>query len=114
MLFSNQRGIGARAYRETVTIIRQDSATDEFGVQALSSPDATIVVPASVQMLSAYMKTSYYQTAEIEAYEVRMRFIPCKISRLVWNGVTLTADSVEDVGMRGRELKILASRRADL
>lgn len=112
MLFGNAHSIGARAYREEVTIITQTSVTDEYGMQSLTTGVETITVPASVEMLSGYAKTNFYQTAEIEAYEVRMRFVPYKFEQLTWRGETLSVDSVEDVGMRGRELRVLASRRA--
>lgn len=124
MLFSNQRSIGARAYRENVTLIRRVSATDEYGMQSLTLPhgsgsgsgsgDLSVIgtFPASVTMLSGYAKTNYYQTAEIEAYEVRMRYIPDKFERILWSDAVLSVDSVEDVGGLHRELRVLASRRA--
>ena len=124
MLFDNKHNIGARAYRETVTLVRRVSSTDEYGMQSLTLPvgsgsgsgsgDASVVgvFPASVAMLSGYAKTNYYQTAEIEAYEIRMRYIPDKFERIIWKGITLSVDSREDVWTRQRELKILASRRA--
>ena len=125
MLFNNTHNIGVRAYRESVTLIRQISATDEYGMQSLTLPtgsgsgsgsgsgDASVVgvFPASVAMLSAIAKTNYYQTAEIEAYEIWMRYIPDKFERILWNGKTMSVDSVEDVGTRQRTLRILASVR---
>jgi hypothetical protein len=123
MLFNNTHNIGARAYRESVTLIRQVSATDEYGMQSLTLPkgsgsgsgsgDASVIgtFPASVAMLSGYAKTNYYQTAEIEAYEVRMRYVADKFERIIWNGRVLTVTSCEDVGQRQRELKIICSNR---
>jgi hypothetical protein len=63
-------------------------------------------------MLSAYAKENYYQTAEIEAYEVRMRYLPEKFEQVIWNGIVLSVDSREDVGTRQRELRVICSRRA--
>ena len=121
MLFNNTHNIGVRAYRESVTLIRQISATDEYGMQSLTLPtgsgsgsgDASVVgvFPASVAMMSGYAKMNYYQSAEIEAYEVRMRWIPDKFERILWNGKVLTVDMREDVGDRQRELKIHCSNR---
>ena len=125
MLFNNTHNIGVRAYRESVTLIRQISATDEYGMQSLTLPtgsgsgsgsgsgDASVVgvFPASVAMMSGYAKMNYYQSAEIEAYEVRMRWIPDKFERILWNGKVLTVDMREDVGTRQRELKIHCSNR---
>lgn len=124
MLFDNRHDIRPRAFREKVTLIRRVSATDEYGMQSLTLPvegsgsgagrDVSVigVFPASVQMLSGYAKTNYYQTAEIEAYEIYMRYVDEKFERIVWNGIILSVDSREDVGMRRRTLRILASRRA--
>ena len=125
MLFNNTHNISVRAYRESVTLIRQISATDEYGMQSLTLPtgsgsgsgsgsgDASVigVFPASVAMMSGYAKMNYYQSAEIEAYEVRMRWIPDKFERILWNGKVLTVDMREDVGDRQRELKIHCSNR---
>ena len=132
MLFDNTHNIAPRSYRETVTLKRLVSRTDEYGMQSFlpapssgsgrgsgsgsgsgsGDPDLVAVVPASVQMLSGYAKTNYYQTAEIEAYEVRMRYLPEKFEQVIWNGIILSVDSREDVGTRQRELRVLASRRA--
>lgn len=130
MLFDNTHNIAPRSYRETVTLKRLVSRTDEYGMQSFlpapssgsgrgsgsgsgsGDPDIVAVVPASVQMLSGYAKVNYYQTAEIEAYEVRMRYLPEKFEQVIWNGIILSVDSREDVGTRQRELRVLASRRA--
>lgn len=126
MLFDSRHDIRPRAFRENVTLIRRVSATDEYGMQSLTLPvvgsgsgsgagrDVSVigVFPASVQMLSGYAKTNYYQTAEIEAYEIYMRYVDEKFERIIWNGIILNVDSREDVGMRRRTLRVLASRRA--
>ena len=75
------------------------------------SPRSGQPFPASVQMLSGMVKMNHYQTAEIEAYEVRLRFVPGRFEAIVWRGAELSVDSIEDVGMRGRWLRILCSRR---
>lgn len=122
MLFSKS-DIAPRAYRDTVTLHFLVSSTDDYGVQSLtplvapgsgsgSGTPVTVERPASVVMLSSYAKMTYYQTADIEAYEVRMRYYPDKFQQLTWNGKELGVDSIEDVGNRQRELRILASRRA--
>lgn len=124
MLFNDRHDIRPRSMRETVTLIRKVSATDEYGMQSLKRPveqgsgsgsgrDVSVVgvFPASVTMLSGYAKTNYYQTAEIEAYDVRLRYLPDKFEEVLWNGMTLSVDSVEDMGMRGRWLRVLCSRR---
>ena len=120
MLFSKS-DIAPRAYRDTVTLHFLVSSTDDYGVQSLvplvapgsgSGTPVTVVRPASVVMLSSYAKMNYYQTADIEAYEVRMRYYPDKFQAITWNGKELGVDSIEDVGNRQRELRILASRRA--
>ena len=123
MLF-NKSDIAPRAYRDTVTLHFLVSSTDDFGMQSLtplttgsgsgsgSGTPVTVTRPASVQMLSSYAKQNYYQTADIEAYEIRMRYYPDKFQQITWNGKTLGVDSIEDVGNRQRELRILASRRA--
>lgn len=131
MLFDNTHNIAPRSYRETVTLRRLVSRTDEYGMQSFlpapssgsgrgsgsgsgsgsGDPDLVAVVPASVAMLSGYAKTNYYQTAEIEAYEVWMRYIPDKFECILWGDKVMSVDSVEDVGTRHRTLRILASVR---
>lgn len=130
MLFDSKHNIRPRALRETVTLKRLISRTDEYGMQSFlpapssgsgrgsgsgsgsGDPDLVAVVPASVQMLSGYAKVNYYQTAEIEAYEVWLRYIAEPFNLIVWNGIELSVDSRDDEGQRGRWLRVLASRRA--
>jgi hypothetical protein len=112
MLFDSKHNLRPRALRETVTLIQRESATDEYGMQSLSAGSTFAVVPASVQMLSGYAKVNYYQTAEIEAYEVWLRYTAEPFNLIVWNGIELSVDSREDEGQRGRWLRVLASRRA--
>ena len=132
MLFDSKHNLRPRALRETVTLRRLVSRTDEYGMQSFlpaptsgsgrgsgsgsgsgsGDPDLVAVVPASVQMLSGYAKVNYYQTAEIEAYEVWLRYTAEPFNLIVWNGIELSVDSREDEGQRGRWLRVLASRRA--
>lgn len=130
MLFDSKHNLRPRALRETVTLRRLVSRTDEYGMQSfLPAPssgsgrgsgsgswsgDASLIgtFPASVQMLSGYAKVNYYQTAEIEAYEVWLRYIAEPFNLIVWNGIELSVDSRDDEGQRGRWLRVLASRRA--
>lgn len=111
MLFTESHNLRARALRETVCLVRRDIAEDDYGVQAVRETVCLGPFPASVQMLSGMVKMNHYQTAEIEAYEVRLRFVPGRFEAIVWRGAELSVDSIEDVGMRGRWLRILCSRR---
>lgn len=115
MLFTESRNVRARALRETVFLVCRDIREDEFGVQSASEDVRHLgPFPASVQMLSAMVKMNHYQSASIEAYEVRMRFVPGRFEKIVWRGTELSVDSIEDEGMRGRWLRIYASRRAKI
>lgn len=111
MLFSRTHNIRPRSLRESVTLVIRISATDEHGMQSLSDGETLADVPASVRMLSGYAKMEYYQSAEIEAYEVQMRFVPYKFNELIWRRQRLSVDSIEDEGMRGRWLRVRCSRR---
>ena len=111
MLFTDKIGISPRNLRETVSLVRRRSVTDDHGMQALVDDCVCEGVPASVKMLSGYAKTNYYQTAEIEAYEVRLRYTPHKCEGIIWGGRTLSVDSREDVGGRHLELRVLCSNK---
>jgi len=112
MLFTESINLRARALRETVCLIRRDIAEDEYGVQAAGEDICLGPFPASVQMLSGMVKMNHYQSAEIEAYEVRLRFVPGRFEKVVWNGSELSVDSIEDEGQRHRWLRVYCSRRA--
>lgn len=112
MLFSSSTNLRARALRETVTLVRRDIKEDAYGVQAAGEDVCLGPFPASVQMLSGIVKMNHYQTAEIEAYEVRLRFVPGRFEKILWRDTELSVDSIEDEGMRGRWLRIYCSRRA--
>lgn len=112
MLFTNQRNLRARALRETVQLIHNDISEDEYGVQAKGEDVCLGHFPASVQMLSGQVKMNHYQTASIEAYEVRLRFVPGRFEKIIWRGSELSVDSIEDEGQRGRWLRVYASRRS--
>lgn len=112
MLFTNQRNLRARALRETVRLVHRDIKEDDFGVQSAGEDVCLGPFPASVQMLSAMVKMNHYQTAEIEAYEVRLRYVPGRFEMILWRDAELSVDSIEDEGMRGRWLRVYCSRRA--
>jgi hypothetical protein len=111
MLFSESHNLGARALRETVRLVRRDIKEDDYGVQGAGEDVCLGPFPASVQMLSGMVKMNHYQTAEIEAYEVRLRYVPGRFEKIVWRDAELSVDSIEDVGMRGRWLRVYCSRR---
>lgn len=112
MLFTNQRNLRARALSDTVRLVHNDIKEDEYGVQAKGEDVCLGTFPASVQMLSSQVKMNHYQTADIEAYEVRLRFVPGRFEKVIWRDTELSVDSIEDEGMRGRWLRVYASRRA--
>ena len=112
MLFTESRNLRARAMRETVRLVRRDIKEDDFGVQSAGEDVCLGPFPASVQMLSAMVKMNHYQTAEIEAYEVRLRYVPGRFEKILWRDAELSVDSIEDEGMRGRWLRVYCSRRA--
>lgn len=114
MLFTEKRNVRARALRETVMLVKRDIKEDEYGVQAAGEPVCLGPYPASVQMLSATVRMNYYQSASIEAYEVRLRYVPGRIEQIKWRGEELSVDSITDEGMRGRWLRIYASKRAKI
>ena len=112
MLFTNQRNLRARALTDTVRLIHYDIKEDEYGVQASGEDVCLGTFPASVQMLSGQVKLNNYQAADIEAYEVRLRFVPWRFEKILWRDTELSVDSIEDEGMRGRWLRVYCSRRA--
>ena len=112
MLFSETGNLRARALRETVRLVRRDIKEDDYGVQAAGEDVCLGPFPASVQMLSGMVKLNHYQSAEIEAYEVRLRYFPGRFEKILWRDAELSVDSIEDIGMRGRWLRVYCSRRA--
>ena len=112
MLFTESSNLRSRTLRESVCLVRRDIKEDEYGVQAAGEDVCLGPFPASVQMASAMVKMNLYQSAEIEAYEIRLRFVPGRFEKVVWNGSDLSVDSIEDEGQRHRWLRVYASRRA--
>ena len=112
MLFTNTHTIRPRGLSETVTLVMRRSVTDDHGMQAFTQPETVCEgVPASVQMMSGYAKIQYYDAVEVEAYDVRLRYVCCKFNEIIWNGMRLVVDSTEDEGMRHRWLRLRCSRR---
>ena len=112
MLFSESHNLRARALRETVRLVRRDIKEDDYGMQSAGEDVCLGPFPASVQMLSGMVKMNHYQTAEIEAYEVRLRYVPGRFEKILWRDTEFSVDSIEDIGMRGRWLRVYCSRRA--
>jgi hypothetical protein len=96
---------------ETVRLIHNDISEDDYGVQAKGEDVCLGTFPASVMMLSGQVKMNHYQAADIEAYEVRLRYVQGCFEKIIWRDTELSVDSVEDEGMRGRWLRVYASRR---
>lgn len=113
MLFNDRTNIRPRDLRETVTLFQRDNGMDEYGVQAFADPQPICEVFASVDEMSGYSKMQFYQSVEVEAYDVRMRYVPCAFNEIKWNGKQLVVDNIEDEGMRGRWLRVRCSRRGN-
>lgn len=111
MLFNNRTNIRPRGLRETVTLYQRDSEMDEYGAQRFADPQLVCKVPASVDEMSGYAKMQFYQSVNIEAYIVRMRFMCCAFNVIEWDGKTLIVDNIEDENMRGRWMRVTCSRR---
>ena len=111
MLFNNRSNIRPRDLRETVTLLQRDSGMDSYGVQAFADARPVCEVPASVEEMSGYAKMQFYESVEVEAYDVRMRFVCCAFNEIEWNGKKLVVDNIENEGMRNRWLRVRCSRR---
>ena len=127
MLFTERHNIRPRGLRESVTLVDRSPREDDYGVTALlplrgsgsgSGGGETAAeygpFPASISALSGQVKLDYYQTASIEAYAIRMRYVAGTFTHVVWGDRVMRVDFVFDEGMRHRWLTIYASRRAQV
>ena len=127
MLFTESHNIRPRSLRESVTLVDRSPREDGYGVMSLlplhssgsgSGSGETAAqygpFPASVSALSGQVKLDYYQTASIEAYAIRMRYVADSFTHVVWGDRVMRVDFIFDEGMRHRWLTIYASRRAKL
>jgi len=99
----------SRTYNRLVKLYSAVSSNDEYGEQNIATPVFRQSVMASVRNLSASRTMVQYQSADVEAYEILVRYVPYRISHVEFNGLMIGIDSIEDVRMRGRELRLTGS-----
>lgn len=97
---------GARRYNDRITLMRADAVVDEFGHASVSAPVTVMDCMASVRRMSSTKTMMTFQQADVIGLEIEMRHVPEPFNLIKWRGHEVHFSSPEDVGNRGRILRI--------
>lgn len=102
----------ARRYTERVTLYDVQTRVDDFGAIKRDVPVLIGERWAKVVELGTNRKMYYFNTTEIESFEIELRYSNAiRPKQIRWNGTTLQVDGVENVDNNNRVMKIIATRR---
>ena len=88
--------ITARKYNKDIELFTQTSARDEYNHMALSIPVSIGVFPAQVRELSDSRKMILFQSVSLKSYEMTLRYLDIKPSKVIYRGAILNVFSAED------------------
>lgn len=104
---------GARRYNDKVTLTYSSITTDDYGHKVAAEPVAVADVYASVRQLSATKTALTFQQADIVGLEIEFRAVNKPFNGLLWRGRSISFSQPEDVGNRGRIVKITGYYQID-
>ncbi len=103
--------LSARRYTEKIKLYGAATITDKFGAIKKDAPFLIGERWAKVIPQSSQRKMYYFDTTDIESYEIEVRYAAQMPKVIEWKGQILQVDSVIDWENRHRILNIVAVKR---
>lgn len=104
---------GARRYNDRITLTLASVTEDDYGHPALGAPAAVLDVYAYVRQMSATKTMLTFQQADVVGLEVEFRRPAVQYNGITWRGHALHFSQPEDIGNRGRAVRITAWYQED-
>lgn len=98
---------GARRYNDRVTLALAEATRDRFGHAAFADPVPVLEVWAEVRYMSAARVLDTFQQADVVGVEIEFRAPTFATwNRILWRGHLIIPNEPQDVGNRGRILRV--------
>lgn len=104
---------GARRYNDTVTLMLETATVDEFGHASVSAPEKVLECRAYVRQMSAAKAMMTFQQADVVGLDIELRHVSLPFNLIGWRGHMVHFAQPEDVGNRGRTMRIAGYYQKD-
>lgn len=108
-----REGKGARRYNSLVTLTYSENVVDEFGHASLGEATDVLEVYAYVRQMSASKTMMTFQQADAVGLDIEFRNPHIAFNGLKYRGHDVYFSQPEDVGGRGRILRISGYYQTD-
>lgn len=96
----------ARRFNDRITLTRTEAVWDEMSHASIGQPVAVLEVYAQVRQMSATKTLMTFQQADVVGIDIEMRRPAVAFDGITWRGHEIHFPTPEDVGDRGRFLRI--------
>lgn len=96
----------ARRFNDRITLTRTEAVWDEMSHASIGQPVAVLEVYAQVRQMSATKTMMTFQQADVVGVDIEMRKPAVAFDGITWRGHEIHFPTPEDVGDRGRFLRI--------
>ena len=103
----------ARRFNDRITLTRTEAVWDEMSHASIGQPVAVLEVYAQVRQMSATKTMMTFQQADVVGVDIEMRRPAVAFDGITWRGHEIHFPTPEDVGDRGRFLRISGWYQAD-
>lgn len=96
----------ARRFNDRITLTRSSATEDGFGHADVSAPAPVLEVYARVRQMSATKTMLTFQQADVVGVDLEFRKPAVVFDGIIWRGHEIHFPTPEDVGDRGRILRV--------
>ena len=96
----------ARRFNDRITLTRSSATEDGFGHADVSAPAPVLEVYARVRQMSATKTMLTFQQADVVGVDLEFRKPAGVFDGIIWRGHEIPFPTPEDVGDRGRILRV--------
>lgn len=96
----------ARRFNDRITLTRSSATEDGFGHADVSAPVPVLEVYARVRQMSATKTMLTFQQADVVGVDLEFRKPAVGFDGIIWRGHEIHFPTPEDVGDRGRILRV--------
>lgn len=104
---------GFRRYNDLLTLTKATIEVDEYGHREVNGEQEVMKVYALVRQMSATKTMLTFQQADVVGLEIEFRAVNTPFDGITWRGHRLTFSHPEDVGNKGRIVRMTAYYQED-
>ena len=97
---------GARRYNDLIQLTQAEVVSDEFGHASFGDAEVVLSLYAEVRQMSATKTMLTFQQADVVGVDIEFRAPSVRYNGILWRGHEIHFAQPEDVGNRGRIVKV--------